>query len=227
MTAILKNSAFDRRVFEHVCKKLEKDFGAGGYNAPSPSFLRVDQTLLNAQSVYSFDIAKTSGELVVERKLDRNDLFVITKPMFYVAREDNTKLGKSVMATFASSEQFTAGAGFDVTDLEAVYNGFWALKIGQVENIPAYPMKVFKMVPTTQMNIANKLQSEWDAVQYMPDIPSILFISGTMNVEIKVEIPSYAGIAYQAPAATPTINHKLIFHPYGFLIRNAAQRFIG
>lgn len=225
MSSINKNSAFDRKVFEHVVKKLEGQFGAGKFNPPSPSFLRVDQTLDNAKSVYQFDIAKTSGETLVERKLDRNDLFIITKPMFFLTREDNTKLGKSVMATFASEEHFTAGAGFTVADLETVYNGFFALKIGQVENIPALPMKLFKMVPSTQMNIAGKLQSEFDNIQYNLDIPSILFISGTMNVEIKVEIPSFNGIQIAAPAATPTINHKLVFHPFGFLVRNAAARF--
>jgi hypothetical protein len=220
MTAIMKNSAFDRKVFEHVISKLPE-----GSNPPSPSYLRVDQTLQNAKSVYTFDIAKTSGESVCEKKLDRNDLFVVTKPMFYITREDNTKIGKSVMATYANEEHFTTAVGFDVTDLETVYNGFFSLKIGQVENIPLLPMKTFKIVPGTQMNIAGKLQSEWDALQYMPDIPSLLFISGTMNVEIKVEIPSFAGIAMESPAIQPTINHKLIFHPYGFLIRNAASKF--
>lgn len=210
------NSARHRQIFNALVKKYGQDA------VPSPGFLRVEQELKNSSGVYRFPIDTQSGSGVTELKLDRNDLFVVTDLAFYLLREDATKLGASVLQTYPNETEFAAVVGppaFTPGHLEAIYNGKFSLKIQSKVNIEAMSMHHFRYVPETQQSAAtNKSQYSIEKAAY--PLGSLLYLKGTMDVEVKVEFNTFDAIAIQAQTAN--IKNKLVFHPYGYLIKGKA-----
>lgn len=186
---------------------------------PAPSYLRVETTLQNSRSNYLFDVKKNGNESATEVKLDRNDLFVITDLAFYIIAQDSTKVGREILETYNNETSFPAVVGppaFDPKDLEAVYNGKFSLKLGTIVNIEGMSMQHFKHVPQTQRSAAtNRNQYSQRDASYA--LGSLIYLRGTNDITVSVDIPTYAGIALQAQAAN--VNHKLVFHPYGYLIK--------
>lgn len=203
----------DRQIFNVLAKQFGKDA------VPSPGFLRVEQTLKNSTGSYRFDIKDTSGFIVTENKLDRNDLFVITDLGMYLLREDSTKVGVSVLQSYPNELEFAAVAGFTPAHLEAIYNGKFSLKIGSRVNIESLSLQNFRRIPQTQQSATVKTQYSVKEATYA--LPSLLFLKGSMDVEAKIEFPTFDGIQIQA--VTAGINNKIVFHPYGFLIKNGAS----
>ncbi len=203
----------DRQIF----KMLTEKFGKQGL-VVSPGFLRVETVLKNSTGSYKFDIKDTSGYIATENKLDRNDLFVVTDLGVYLLREDITKIGASVLQPYVNEIEFAAVAGFNPSHLEAIYNGKFTLKIASRVNIEGLSMQSFRRIPQTQAGATTKPQFDIEESSF--SIPSLLHLKGTMDSEIKVEFPTFD--AMQIQAVTAGINHKLVFHPYGFLIKNGA-----
>jgi hypothetical protein len=203
----------DREIFKMLSEKFK---GTG--LVPSPGFLRVEKTLTNSNGSYKFDIKDTSGYSASEVKLDRNDLFVITDLAIYLLKEDTTKVGANCLQTFPNELEFVAAAGFTPAHLETIYNGKFSLKIASRVNIEAMSMQQFRKVPQTQQTATVKNQYSVEEAVY--SLPSLLFIKGTMDVEPKVDFNTFDGMQIQAVAANT--NNKLVFHPYGFLIKSGA-----
>lgn len=187
---------------------------------PAPSYLRVEATLQNSRSNYVFDVKKNGNESATEVKLDRNDLFVITDLAFYLIAQDSTKVGREILETYNNETTFPPVTGFDPKDLEAVYNGKFSLKLGTIVNIEGMSMQHFKYVPQTQRSAAgNRNQYSQRDASYA--LGSLIYLRGTNDITVTVDIPTYAGIALQSQTAN--VNHKLVFHPYGYLIKGAAN----
>jgi len=205
-------SARERSIFNALLKKYP---GA----IPSPGFLRSEAELRNSNGTYTFRVDKNSGELVTELKLDRNDIFVITDLAVYLAAQDQTKMGMEVLQTYPNKTVFPAVVGppaFEPDHLEAIYNGRLSLKIANKVNIEAMSMHNFRVVPQTQQSAAtNKSQYSRNAAGYA--LGSIIYLKGNMDIEVKIEFNSFDNIAIQAQTAN--IKNKLVFHPYGFLIK--------
>ena len=207
------NANRHRQIFNALVKK----YGADA--VPSPGFLRVEQELKNSTGTYRFPIDTQSGAQATEQKLDRNDLFVVTDLAFYLLMEDSTKLGLAIPQTYPNEVAFAAVAGFTPGHLEAIYNGKFSLKIQSKVNIEAMSMHHFRYVPETQQSAAaNKSEFSLDRAAY--PLGSLLYLKGTMDVEVKVEFNTFDGIQIQAVAAAT--KNKLIFHPYGYLIKGKA-----
>jgi hypothetical protein len=210
------NANRHRQIFNALVKKYGSD------SNPSPGFLRVEQELKNSTGTYRFAIDTQSGGQATELKLDRNDLFVVTDLAFYLLREDATKLGAQVLQTYPNETEFAAVAGppaFTPGHLEAIYNGKFSLKIQSKVNIEAMSMHHFRYVPETQQSAAtNKSMLSLGEAAY--PLGSLLYLKGSMDVEVKVEFNTFDGIAIQAQTAN--IKNKLVFHPYGYLIKGKA-----
>lgn len=190
---------------------------------PAPSYLRVETTLQNSRSNYLFDVKKNGNESATEVKLDRNDLFVITDLAFYLIAQDTTKVGREILETYNNETSFPPVAGppaFDPKDLEAVYNGKFSLKLGTIVSIEGMSMQHFKYVPQTQRSTSSN-RSQYSQREAAYALGSLIYLRGTNDITVSVDIPTYAGIALQSQTAN--INHKLVFHPYGYLIKGAAN----
>jgi hypothetical protein len=203
----------DRALFN----KLVTDYKG---NTPSPSYLRVEQTLTNSKGVYEFKFKRTDNEADTEVKLDQGDIFVITHLAVYLLKEDSTKIGIGVLQSFVNQQVFASATGFTPSHLESIYSGKLQLKVGQEIKIESLSMQEFRYVPTTQQSSATNL-SEYNAkdAKYTPDM--LITLSGKRDNTVTITFPTFASMAIAAVANNT--KNKLVLHPYGYLIRNAAQ----
>ncbi len=209
--------ALDREYF----KAMSGQYGKG---MPSPSYLRVEQTLSNTKTRYAFDIKKTGGEVHTERKLDRNDVFIVTHiGIFLIAQLDTTR-GMEVLQTYPNPDVFVTATGFTPEHLNTIYSGHLEVKIGSKVNIEALDMNKFRYVPTSQQEASNLYikYSEFniDAYSYWPG--NLLHLHGTQNIEMFIDIPSITGLAWAAVAANTS--NKIVLYPMGYLVKNAAKQ---
>jgi hypothetical protein len=206
------NASRERQIYNTLAKQFPGQI-------ISPGYLRIETELKNSTGTYLFPIETTSGGLPTEQKLDRNDLFVVTALGIFLLREDSTKLGVDVLQSYPNKIVFPAAAGFNPDHLEAIYNGKFQLKIQSKVNIEAMSMHAFRVIPETQQSTAdNKSQYSLDHAAY--PLGTLIKLKGTMNVEVKVEFNTFDAMQIQAVAANT--KHKLVFHPYGYLIKGAA-----
>lgn len=197
--------------------------GTYGKGAPSPSFLRVEQSLSNTKTRYAFDIKTTGNELATEKKLDRNDLFVVTHFGIYLIAQVSTTIGIEVLQTYPNADVFVSATGFTPNHLNIIYNGHMEIKIGQKVNAEAIDMNKFRFVPTSQQQAANNYinYSEFnhEACSYWPG--ALFYLHGTQNIDIHIEFPAIASMQIAAVAANTS--NKLVFYPMGYLLKNAAK----
>lgn len=184
----------------------------------SPSFLRVEQTLVNNQPNYRFDIMRRgSGDKLSEQKLEQNDLFVITDLAIFIAKQEKLKIGKEVMQTYPNQVVFPAAAGFDPEDLEAIYAGALSLKVKNTVQIENLPMINFRNVPSTQQSAAtNRSETSQGALL---ELGSLIKIHGRNENEINLRLPAFAA---QWASVVGTHDHILVFHPFGYLIKGVS-----
>lgn len=202
----------DRQIYNSLVKKYPGQI-------ISPDYLRIEQDLTNTKGSYVFPIETTSGQGLLERKLDRNDIFVITSLGIFLLAEVDTTPGAGVLQTYPNQTVFPAAAGFNPDHLEAIYNGKLSLKVQSKMNIEGMSMLHFRYVPETQQSAAgNKSQYSVDRAAY--PLGSLIALKGTMNVEVKVEFNTFANIQIAAVAANT--KHKIVFMPFGYLIKGAA-----
>jgi len=205
----------DRSIWKTVMQKA-KELNGG---IPSPSYLRIEQTLNNTKSRYDFNLKAIGGEAVTEVKLDRNDLFVVSDIAVYLLCQTDAKIGKDVLQSYANKVIFAAANGFDPDDLETIYNGFFTLKIGSTVNIEKMSMQNFRFVPQTQQSSTSN-KSQYTLIEASFKLGSLLYLYGTMDINATIEIPTFNGI--QIAAVTSGITNKIVFHPYGYLAKGAA-----
>jgi len=210
--------ALDREYFNKVLSTYGKD------KMPNPSYLRVEQALNNTKNRYSFDIKKTGSEVATERKLDRNDIFVVTHIGVYLIAQVSTSIGLEVLQTYPNPDIFVSATGFTPNHLNTIYSGHMEIKIGSKVNFEALDMNKFRFVPTSQQeatnNYINYSEFDLDAFSYWPG--SLLYLHGTQNIEVHIDIPSITGLAWAAVAANTS--NKIVFYPMGYLVKNAAKQ---
>lgn len=208
----------ERKLFEALKKKYTKQAVI-----PSPSYLRIEQALSNSSGNYLFDIKKNGNEIATERKLDRNDLFVVTRIGVYLLKQDTTKIGAAVLQTFPNVAAFGTLTGFTVAHLEAIYNGYLTLKTGQKVNIEALSMQNFRYISTSQQDTGSIL-SEWNVSEFTYTGAEDIYLHGTKSHEINITFPTFSGMQIQCTTASTVI--KLVLHPYGFLLKNCADNIV-
>jgi len=198
--------------------------GTYGKGSPQPSYLRVEETLANNKTRYKFDIKKTGTELATERKLDRNDLFVVTHIGVYLISQVSTTIGLEILQTYPNADVFVSATGFTPNHLNVVYSGWLEIKIGQKVNAEAIDMNRFKFIPTSQQQAANNYinYSEFNQEAYAYWHPNLFYLHGTQNIEVHIEFPAITSAAYAAVAANTS--NKLVFYPMGYLLKNTAKQ---
>lgn len=210
--------AFERNLFKSVKEWAEKN---GITSTPEPGYLRVEQAFVNGQGTYDFNIKVESGNAVPQRKLDRNDVFCATHLAVYLLKETTAEPGKGVLQTYPNQQVFVSASAYDLTDLQAVYNGYMWLKTEQTVNAEAIPMGKFLYIPQTQQSAATNY-SEWKVEEHAFYSGNVLFFKGWSSIEVKIQFPTWSGITLQTGQSGFTT--KLVFHPYGYLIKSAIKQ---
>ncbi len=201
-----------------------------------PSYLRVETELKDGINVYEFDITKARDDLSVERKLDKNDEFVITHLGVFIYEQVIAEIGRGVLQTYPNAKHFTNVLAGDIADLELVYNAEMSIKVGNVVFLPNFPCNLFRKVPRTQEGVVTsgtidasnvivntlQLHSEWEASDGLYPIEPTIKLSGQGSNEIKIELPNFTNAVLSNPDAAT--KNMVVFRPIGFVIKNAATR---
>jgi len=208
---------YRKQIFEEVQRAYPKFTVA-------PGFLRTDVSLTNSANRYSFDIKKNGNESLVERKLDRNDVFITTNLGLYLAAQVSTTLGAEELCTYPNPITFATASGFTPAHLNAIYSGWLELKVAMNQLIEALPTSLFKYVPTSQKQTANNYINftEFGVEDMSYWLGAKLTLKGTDDIQFNVQFPSFSGMQIAAVAANTT--NKLVLINYGFLIKNAANQ---
>lgn len=201
-----------RKIFD----KLNAYYGVKFGINPEFSQIRIEETLVNGQGVYNFDIKK-ERQGVTEQSLRRNDLFVATNIGFYFMMEKASKPGVSYLLPFAqkgeaASETTTYKAGFNTDDIQALYNGKLYCQTGTIVNIEDMPMSVFQRVPEYQAGNVPVI----DMMKSQVTLAEKLAFAGTQDHVVRVSFPSFTAADYSS--ATVGEVAKLVFIAYGYKV---------
>lgn len=187
------------------------------------SYLRVEQTVNNQSSKYNFDILANGTETPVERKLNKNDVFIVTHLagylIQYVASGGAVTKYTAPLQTYPNSFAF-AGTPTPA-DLNIFYNGFLNISVGRVKFFEGYPAHLFAKYPRTQQTSASNY-SDRELSEGGASIDPLAILSGSANNSIEWILPMSTGALAIADSGTTTVT-KVVFHPFGFLVNNAAN----
>lgn len=126
------------------------------YENLSQSYLRAE-TQLAAASQYSFLLQRgqTTNPTVTERLLQLNDQFVVTHFTLGIKVISGTVTDEAHLLaqvhTFANPQVFTGTS----SKTEALYNGSFSWTIDRKQYLPAFPIRSFLRVPTSQFGVGD------------------------------------------------------------------------
>jgi len=176
-----------------------------------PGFLRKDVALVNGNTIIKFPVLKNDNgqPLQTENFLDTNDAFAVERYGLYLLFETVGSEGTGVLQTYPNATVFT-GTGLTAADLEKIYNGSFAGKIGQYQLIEAYPTKNFRVVRTTQQ-ATSTTKSESLPVDGTAEASPLLVFGGCEKLELQVQRPTGASDAVQLTTTTTNIVKAVLF----------------
>lgn len=136
----------ERGIFAKVKQKWEQEG-----RIATPGFLRIEQQIVNGKGRYQFAVTKDSNsDTVTEAKLDRNDKFLITHLGLFLMRRETALPGIEVLQTYPNPVVFDYSTSSYAAHMEALYNGFLSIQVGQTVFIEKMDTRRFRVVPVTQ-----------------------------------------------------------------------------
>ena len=205
----------------------------------TPSSLRLEQTIQDSISNYSFDPVNGGG-FGSEIKLNNNDAFVITHLGMFIGFRIAAKEGKTIKLTYPNAAWLTSvtPSSFDYTDLWTLYNGYLQINVDKTTYLDNLLTAIFKMVPQAQKGVIvseavtsatptpgsndknQQLNDQWDQGQGFIQLPCFPKLNGQSKNEIKLNFETYSGIKWQHDGSGVT--NQLIVEMLGFLIQQGA-----
>lgn len=204
---------YDQQLFQQLCEKHGAEF-------VQSSFLRAEQPLVNTQSTYKLALKNNQGVVnsLLENKLDPADTFVATRLALGVyERNFNTRdEGTKVLQFYPNTNAFTAGAGFNVSHLNLVWNGQLALKRGTVEDMRMSTRRFLNISQTQQTSGTNFSSGDGYDTGTVP-IPPI-YINGSVDVYFQAEYNAILA-AQQWASVTANTTIQLTLEVRGFILK--------
>lgn len=187
----------------------------------SPGYLRIEQTLENGKGLYEFAIRNDTSTGTTEKKLDRNDLFIVEKVGVFLYKEVTTTKGINPLVTYPNSTYFGTQSGFTVAHLNTIYNaGELSLKIQNRTNIENWSLNEFLWIDTSQKSASIGFD-EWKIEKATRSLKfTNLELRGTQDITFSIKFPTFSSM--QIAATASSTNHKLVLCTYGILIKGAA-----
>lgn len=183
----------------------------------SQSYLR-SETLLTNLSQYNFKLqaGQVAAPIVTERLLQLNDQFVVTH--FSVGTKfinsgtptDADHLITNV-DTFVNTNIYTGNNA----NAAAIFNASFSWTIDRKQYLPAFPLRAFRRVPTSQNTGANLLQNGYDNGLYgfFPSEPTL--IDGRQTLDLIADLGAAVTISVAAKSVYAVLEVR------GYLVVNA------
>lgn len=195
------------------------------------SYLRVEVPITQSASEYDFPVLRENATNVrpTEVRLEKNDVFVITHLGFYLLQNPVANSIEKYNGALQTYPNPTALAGSSaVADLNVFYHGYWRIEVGSTVFFNKLPNQLTYMVGCSQ-----QVAAVTDSVPAVPassraysdgapTLQPLAVLSGANENLVRLSIPHFSSFAGQS---SNTANNLLyaVFHPYGFLVKNAAQ----
>lgn len=205
------------------------------------SALRIEQVLSASRNKYSFDLYENSAsDRPLERKLNRNNLFIIDSIALLLAKYDPTAgdYGNYRLHTFPDPNYFVGLAG-GVNEWESlwpIYNGLITVVTKPVERLSDFhtsnllyiPEKQTFLVSNDQVNDEPAQFGETHAKRGFFSLQPNIILDGQENNTIELTLGTgqttlIAGGVSNAGAAIDTRNVAVIML-LGFEVQNGAQK---
>jgi len=196
---------------------LKKNPGYEGKTI-APSTLRLEATIRNNQSVYSFVLNRDdTNQFPTERRLDRSDRFAITKiGLFLINVDVANRKGNAVLQSFATPGVFAAQA----PDLELFYNSILKLIVNNDVLIEGISTHMFRHVPDTQKTVAGAVENSVTGFNGYQDITPNFVLDGSVKTDINIIAPVHNGANIQA--TTAGFENRLVLMLEGYHINNGS-----
>lgn len=185
-------------------------------NDITDSYLRFETPITNGTNKLTFKTYVGDGttQTPTERRLERNDKFVITSwGFFLIAQPDGKSNGR--LHTYPNLTDF----GVAAADLESLFNGELIVTVQRKKVIPAYDMQRFLKVPETQQSSGTN-RDQRDFKRLLVNLTPHVEIDGSGTNEIEINYPAHAGWAGGTPAVG--FKHLACIYAHGLLITNGS-----
>lgn len=184
----------------------------------APSSLRLEATIRNNQSQYFFVLNRDdNNQYPTERRLDRNDRFVITKMSLGLIYQDiANRKGNAVLQTYPTPGIF----GVQAPDLELFYNSYLKLTVNNDVLIEGLNTRCFRHVAQTQKTVAGVVENSNTGLDGMREIIPGFTLDGSVKTEISLTAPVHTGAIIQS--ATAGFENRLVLLLEGFHINNGS-----
>ena len=190
------------------------------YENLSQSYLRSEVELTNlSQYQFLLQRGQVASPLVTERLLQLNDQFVITHftvgtKFIASATPTDAQHLTTPVDTFANGNTYTGNAA----NAAALYNSSFSWTIDRKQYLPAFPLRAFLRVPTSQNDGVNNLSNGYDNGLYgfFPAEPTL--IDGRQTLDLIADLGAAITIASAAPA---TFTVYAVIEVRGYLVVNA------
>lgn len=223
-----------RERFVKINNEYQKTSGGKVYAEPSK--LRIEATLQAGVGTYNFDVKKTDINNQREVSLDRNDVFIPNFIGLLIALQNNTKPSTEVLSSFPlyndGVNPSPYAAGFQNSDIEALYNGKFQWTIDNGVLFGSYPTEHFRKIQQTQGAfvldsnddaVSEQILPEWDILKACELLYPRLTIAGTRDHRISVNFDA-AGLTFPV---TTGYTPKLVLYLDGFLVKGGCEYFYG
>lgn len=193
------------------------------------SYLRLEQTLGNSNSV-PFQVLTNQGNVQpTEVRLQLTDTFVVTDIGFFISKlATNAARSSMVLDTFVNPEIYT-GSG-EAAALQALYNGQLTAGVDRKTYITAWDLLRHYYVPNAQRLLAqvgstnvpagaatSYSRSGFENDQIFKEILPTFNISGNQSLNLAINLPEAVNMA-----GTNSINIAVLYLR-GFLVQNVTQ----
>ncbi len=212
---------FLRERFNYLVETLDQYKGAN--LVPQSSYLRIDKTLENGVGSYEFDpLLNNGGASMLEKKLDKNDLFFISSIGVFLTAKNITLPADVVMLSTVNPDELKASisaAGLTklktdlaaATGLNTIYNGFVSLRTGQEVTLQNLPMWSFNRISDDNAGV------EGSSVI----LPESIQLNGSSDQRFTLSFNG-AGTTMQN-ATSPTYEFGVSLFLTGFLVKGGAR----
>ena len=183
----------------------------------SQSYLRSEVELTNlSQYQFLLQRGQVAAPIVTERLLQLNDQFVVThftlgtKFIAAVTPSDVQHLTASV-DTFVNPNIYVGNAA----NASALFNSSFSWTIDRKQYLPAFPIRSFLRVPTTQTTATNTLENGYDNGLYgfFPSEPTL--IDGRQTLDLIADLGAAVTISGGAQSVWGVLEVR------GYLVVNA------
>jgi len=240
MSPIVFTPDTERASYRRV-EALMKDANPGVDFIINRACLRVEQALAASKNKYSFDLYENPGsDRQLERKLNRNDLFVITDIALVLTKYNPTSgdYANYPLLTFPDPNYFVglSGGVNEYESLRPIYNGEITITTKPVERLEGFLTSNLLFVPEKQTFLTAGSQVNDEPAMFGPthqergffNLQPNIILDGQENNTIELTLGTgqttlIAG-GYDNSGNALATRNAVVFMALGFEVKNGAQK---